>query len=92
MGDLNAVAVARAVELRWTGGDWWWQGQVCWWYSGGWLAVVVEWQSSVGGGGGGVAVVVAHKLKVRYFSAYLYFFLSRCIETTRTNHIYPMIF
>ncbi len=33
-GDLNAVAVARAVELRWIGGGavsglavhWWWQG------------------------------------------------------------------
>ncbi len=33
-GDLSAVAVARAVELRWIGGgavgglavDWWWQG------------------------------------------------------------------
>ncbi len=37
-GDLSAVAVARAVELRWIGGgavsglvvDWWWQGQGCW--------------------------------------------------------------
>ncbi len=33
-GDLSAVAVARAVELRWIGGsavgglavDWWWRG------------------------------------------------------------------
>ncbi len=33
-GDLSAVVVARAVELRWIGGDgvsglavdWWWQG------------------------------------------------------------------
>ncbi len=38
-GNLSAVAVARAVELRWIGGgavsglavDWWWRGQGCWW-------------------------------------------------------------
>ncbi len=38
-GDLSAVAVARAVELRWIGGgavsglavDWWWRGRGCWW-------------------------------------------------------------
>ncbi len=37
-GDLRAVAVARAVELRWIGGgtvsglavDWWWGGRGCW--------------------------------------------------------------
>jgi hypothetical protein len=37
-GNLSAVAVARAVELRWIGGgtvselavDWWWRGQGCW--------------------------------------------------------------
>jgi hypothetical protein len=37
-GDLSAVVVARAVELRWIGGgrvsglavDWWWRGQGCW--------------------------------------------------------------
>jgi hypothetical protein len=37
-GDLSAVAVARAVELRWIGAgavsglavDWWWRGQGCW--------------------------------------------------------------
>jgi hypothetical protein len=37
-GNLSAVAVARAVELRWIGGgaagglavDRWWQGQGCW--------------------------------------------------------------
>jgi hypothetical protein len=37
-GNLSAVAVARAVELRWIGGgavgrlavDWWWQVQGCW--------------------------------------------------------------
>ncbi len=36
-GNLSAVAVARAVELRWIGGgavgglavDWWWQGRGC---------------------------------------------------------------
>ncbi len=76
MGNLNAVAVARAVELRWTGRDWLWQGQGCWQYSGGWLAVVVEWRLIVGDGGGGVVVVVAHKLKVSYFIAYLFFFLA----------------
>ncbi len=37
-GDLSAVVLARAVELRWIGGgavgglavDWWWRGQGCW--------------------------------------------------------------
>jgi hypothetical protein len=37
-GDLSAVAVARAVELRWIGGgavgglavNWWWKGRGCW--------------------------------------------------------------
>ncbi len=37
-GGLSAVAVARAVELRWIGGgavgglavDWWWRGCGCW--------------------------------------------------------------
>ncbi len=37
-GDLSAVAVARAVKLRWIGGgavgglvmDWWWRGRGCW--------------------------------------------------------------
>ena len=37
-GDLSAVAVARAVELRWIGGgavsglavDWRWRGRGCW--------------------------------------------------------------
>ncbi len=36
-GDLSAVAVARAVDLRWIGGgvvsglavDWWWRGRGC---------------------------------------------------------------
>ncbi len=76
VGDLNAVAVVRVVELRWTGGDWWWQGPGCWRYGGSWLAVVVEWRLSGGGGGGGVAVALAYKLKVSFFSAYLLFFLA----------------
>ncbi len=67
VSNQNAVAVARVVELRWTGRDWWWQGQGCWRYSGGWLGVVVEWWSSVDGGGGELVVAVAHKLKVSYF-------------------------
>ncbi len=33
-----------------------------------------------------------HELKVSYFSDYLLFYLSHCIETTCTNHIYPSIF
>ncbi len=75
VGNLNAVAVARAVELWWTGGDLWWQGLRCWRYSGGQLAVMAKWQSSGGdGGGGGVAVAAAHELKVSYYSAYLFFF------------------
>jgi hypothetical protein len=85
VGNLNAVVVARAVELQWTGGDWWWQGQGCWRYNGGPLAVVVKWWLSGGGGGGGVAVAVAHELKVSCFSAYLLFFLAlaskRCTLT-----------
>ncbi len=76
MGNLNVVAVVRAVKLQWTGRDWSLRGQGCWWYSGGWLAVVVEWQSIVGDGGGGVVVAMAHELKVSYFIAYLLFFLA----------------
>ncbi len=80
VGNLNAVAVARTVELLWTSRDWWWQGCGSWWYCGGRLVVVVKWWSSGGGGGGGVVVAMAQELKVSYFSACLLFFLAVALK------------